>query len=226
MITPRLREIINLIKSDSIADIGTDHAYIPIELARKGLIKKAVATDKNKGPIEIAEANVHKYHLENIIELRIGSGLAPVKTGEAKEIIIAGMGGKLIADIIEKDIEKAKVSELILQPMNGQYELRKKLIELGFSIEKETLAAESFKVYNIMRAAAEERLPAEKEIYYHLPKELFSHHLFRMLLEKKEREFNKIINGQKNSASADCEILGYYTELLSELNKIKSNYIK
>ena len=133
---------------------------------------------------------------------------------------------KLIADIIEKDIEKAKVSELILQPMNGQYELRKKLIELGFSIEKETLAAESFKVYNIMRAAAGERLPAEKEIYYHLPKELFSHHLFRMLLEKKEREFNKIINGQKNSASADCEILGYYTELLSELNKIKSNYIK
>ena len=226
MITPRLREIINLIKSDSIADIGTDHAYIPIELARKGLIKKAVATDKNKGPIEIAESNVYKYHLENIIELRIGSGLAPVKKGETKEIIIAGMGGKLIADIIENDIEKAEAAELILQPMNGQYELRKKLFELGFSIEKETLAAEGFKVYNIIRAAAGKTSGAEKEIYYHLPKELFSHRLFRMLLEKKEREFNKIVNGQKNSVSADSEILDYYTKMLTELNKIKSNYIK
>ena len=131
MITPRLREIINLIKSDSIADIGTDHAYIPIELARKGLIKKAVATDKNKGPIEIAEANVHKYHLENIIELRIGSGLAPIKTGEAKEIIIAGMGGKLIADIIEKDIEtipNEKVKKIVLENLqnikNGKRDFR------------------------------------------------------------------------------------------------------
>ena len=222
MITPRLQEIINLIKSDSIADIGTDHAYIPIDLARKGRIKKAIATDLNKGPIEIAASNVKRYQLDGIIELRIGSGLEPVKVGETKEIIIAGMGGRLICDIIENSIEKASASDLILQPMNAQCELRKKLFELGFSVEKEALGAEGFKVYNVMRVIKKSSVAPDKEIYYHLPRELFSHKFFKMLLEKKEREFNKIINGQKNSANPDINILNYYTGLKSELDIIKS----
>jgi len=101
MITPRLQAIINLVTAKTIADVGTDHAFIPIRLAQDKKIKKAVATDKNRGPIEIARGNVLKYGLSKIIELRQGAGLCPIEPGECEQIIIAGMGGALIADIID-----------------------------------------------------------------------------------------------------------------------------
>ena len=78
MITPRLNMIISHIYTRSIADIGTDHAYIPISLAMENKIDRAIATDLRKGPLLIAEANIKKYSLENKIELRLGSGISPV----------------------------------------------------------------------------------------------------------------------------------------------------
>ena len=102
MITLRLQAIIDLVTAKNIADIGTDHAFIPIRLAQDKKINKAIATDKNKGPIEIARGNVIKYGLSDIVELRQGAGLCPITKGEAEQIIIAGMGGALIADIRRK----------------------------------------------------------------------------------------------------------------------------
>lgn len=223
MITPRLKGITELVDRCTIADIGTDHAYIPIRLAMDGKVKKAIATDKNKGPIEIAKENVKKYKLDNIIELRCGDGLEPIAVGEAECIIIAGMGGNLIADIIEENIEKAKSARLILQPMNAQNELRQRLIDMDFSIEKEELACEGFKVYNIMRVIYKPTTKPEKEIFFHLPKALFSHRLFAMLLDKKEREFRKILQGQKNSKTPDVCLVQEYEKLLTELMEIRKN---
>ena len=134
MITPRLQKIIDLVKCENICDIGTDHAYIPIRLASLEKIKKCIATDKNKGPLEIAYNNVKKHNFENLIELRLGEGLEPIEENECELIIIAGMGGKLIGDIIEKDIEKSKTFKFLLQPMNAQKELRERLIKNGFKI--------------------------------------------------------------------------------------------
>lgn len=226
MITPRLQGIIELTDGETVADIGTDHAYIPIRLALDKKIKKAIACDKNIGPLKIAEENVKKYQLSDIIDLRCGGGLEPIEKGEAECIIIAGMGGNLIGDIIEESHEKAAASRLILQPMNAQYELRCRLIDMGFTIEKEELCSEGFKVYNMMRVVFGRCKKPDNPIYLHLPSELFSHRLFGMLADKKEREFKKIITGQKNSAAPDRLIEQRYDELLHSLNEIRKNIQK
>ena len=125
MITERLQCILNYVDSEVIADIGTDHAYIPIELVKKNRVKRAIAADINEGPLKIAQKNIKSEGLSDRIETRLGSGISVLEKGEAGQIIIAGMGGELIEYIIKSDIETAKGSELLLQPMNNQYELRK-----------------------------------------------------------------------------------------------------
>ena len=220
MITPRLQMIIDLVSEKSIADIGTDHAYIPIKLASLGTIEKAIATDKNEGPLKIAEENVIKYELSDKIDLRLGSGLKPINKGECELLIIAGMGGKLIGDIIEEDLEKAKSFKLILQPMNAQAELRKRLITLGFKITKETLSCEGFKVYNAFCCEeGDQSLPSEEK-YLHIPAELSENKYYNMLIDKKNRELTKIINGLKNSNNPDYSEISYYENLLSEIEKL------
>lgn len=221
MITPRLQAIINLVTAKTVADIGTDHAFIPIRLAQDKKITRAIATDKNRGPIEIARGNVEKYGFSEIIELRYGAGLCPIEKGEVQQIIIAGMGGVLIGDIIEESIDKAKASELILQPMNAQSELRKRLFEMGFKIEVEELSCEGFKVYNLMRVHFEPQEKRYEEIDLHLPPSLIRHPLWDMLVAKKEREFLKIINGQKQGAAPDYIMLEKYERLLADLEYIK-----
>lgn len=220
MITPRLESIINLITTDTIADIGTDHAYIPIRLAQDGKIKKAIACDKNKGPLEIAAQNIEHYQLSDIIETRLGDGLNPLRVNEVSDIVIAGMGGKLICNILSENLHIAKASTLILQPMNAQYELRKFLYENGFTIKKEDLSCEGFKVYNVMIVESGEDNSKYDELDFHIPPQLSEHKLFSMLKEKKEREFIKILNGQKSSArdfSAENE---YYSKLLLKLDNL------
>ncbi len=220
MITPRLQKIIDLVDAKNIADIGTDHAYIPIRLASLARIEKCVATDKNKGPLDIAKKNVLKYGFDNLIDLRLGEGLLPIEAGECELVIIAGMGGKLIGDIIEADIEKSKTFRFLLQPMNAQAELRERLIKNGFKITKEELSSEGFKVYNLFcceKGSAE--LPEDK-IYLHLPKELENHNLYQMLLNKKMREFDKIIKGQENSKNPDFAEIEYYKKLSDDIKTL------
>ncbi len=219
MITPRLQMIIDLVSQNSIADIGTDHAYIPIKLASTGVIEKAIATDKNEGPLKIAEENVIKYGLENKIGLRLGEGLKPINKGECELVIIAGMGGKLIGDIIEDDLEKSKSFKLLLQPMNAQAELRKRLINMGFMITKESLSCEGFKVYNAFCCEmGEQKMPEEK--FLHIPLELSCNKYYNMLVDKKLRELKKIIKGLENAKSPDYSEIEYFKNLLSEIEKL------
>lgn len=216
MITPRLQKIIDLVDEEIIADIGTDHAYIPIRLATLSKIKKAVATDKNKGPLDIAKANVLKYEFDNIIELRQGEGLLPIDAGECKLVIIAGMGGKLIGDIIEADIKKSKTFKFLLQPMNAQAELRERLIKNGFKITKEELSSEGFKVYNVFCCEkGEQKLP--EKINLHIPKELENHELYNMLVNKKVREFDKIIKGLENAKEPDFKTISEFKRLSRDI---------
>lgn len=220
MITPRLKMIIDMVSEKTIADIGTDHAYIPIKLASTLAIKKAIATDKNKGPLKIAEENVVKYGLGDMVELRLGEGLAPINRGECELIIIAGMGGKLIGDIIEADLDKAKGSKLLLQPMNAQAELRQRLINLGFRITREELSCEGFKVYNaFLCEEGEESLPNEEK-YLHIPKELSDNKYYNMLIDKKIRELEKIIKGLENAKNPDYSEICKLKDLLGDIRNL------
>lgn len=222
MLSERLEMILRNVKGDSIADIGTDHAFVPIALAQTG--KRVIATDANSGPLLSAKKNVEKYSLD--ISLRLGNGLAPLSFGEVGEIIIAGMGGELIKTIISNDLEKARHSRLILQPMNSQAELRQFLTENGFKITAEDLAKEDRKIYNLIVAEAGKTRVAASGTDLHLPPILYSHPLFPMLLAKKEREFTKQFNGLSKSGDADPGELARLEKLLCDIEKLKKEVIK
>ena len=197
MLTNRLKCILKYAGAETAADIGTDHAYIPIELIKRGMAKRVIASDVNKGPLEIAAANIRQEGFSDKIETRLGSGLSVLKKGEAGQIIIAGMGGELI--------------------QNSQYELRKYLMSNGFVIQSEDIAVEGFKVYNIMVVKKGEAVPFEKDVHYHIPPYLKDNENYMHLYAKKEREFKRVIGGLEKSENADLEKLEQYKNWLREL---------
>ncbi len=151
-LTPRLKTIADLVpKGHRVADVGTDHAYIPVYLIEHDISERIIATDINKGPLNNADRTIQENSMTNMIETRLGGGLSPYEPGEVDTVIVAGMGGLLIADIMKAS--KAvidSVDRLILQPMVAQKELRKWLIENNFVIVDEVLSKEGNKMYEII----------------------------------------------------------------------------
>lgn len=135
----RLAVLADMVKNcDCVADIGTDHAHLPIELVLKGKCKKAVACDVKKGPLEVAKKNISQYGLSEKIELRLGFGLEVLSPSECDVITVAGMGGLMICDILEKSRQVAEsAGQLVLQPNTCEYDFRKYLYENGYVIEDE-----------------------------------------------------------------------------------------
>lgn len=222
MLTPRLECIVSHVKAETAADIGTDHAYVPIELIRSGRAKKVIAADVRKGPLEIAAANIEKYGMSDKIETRLGSGISVLDNDEADTVIIAGMGGELICEILGNNIDKTRFPLFILQPMNSQYELRRWLFENGFEILGEDIECESHRVYNLLEVRYTGKVSCfDKDIDYHLPVYLYNHPKFRALLDKKQREFLKIVKGLENSKECDFEKLSYYKECYLRSEEIK-----
>lgn len=117
----RLQGIANYVLPNKVfADIGTDHAYLPIYLIKNGIVKKAIAGDYNQGPYEAAQKAVLNYNLAGKIEVRLGNGLTVLAEGEADIVAIAGMGGTTIVEILSAKLNLAQqVQRLILQPMNN-----------------------------------------------------------------------------------------------------------
>ena len=226
MLTPRLKCIINYVTSHTVADIGTDHAYVPIELIRSKRAEYVIASDVRRGPLDIARENIKEQGLSDRIETRLGSGRSVLSPGEAETVIIAGMGGELIADILSRDGLTARRAQLILQPMNSQYELRKWLIENGYTIEREDLENEGNRIYDLFLVRDGEQKTFDRDIDYHLPPELYHHPKLYMLVDKKEREFRKIIGGIERSKEPDTKKLTYYKNRLKDLEDIKNDYCK
>lgn len=134
------------------ADIGTDHAYLPVFLAEKGVIKRAIAADINRGPIERAAANIAASGYSDIIKTCQTDGLVGLECEGVTDIAICGMGGELIARIIESaEFTRDRSVRLILQPMTKAESLRDFLINNGFAVIGEKLAKED-KVYQIICA--------------------------------------------------------------------------
>ena len=151
-LSPRLMKIAQLLPvCHTIADIGTDHAYIPIFAILNQRAKRAIASDINAGPVERARVNVAEFGLDEKISLRLGAGLETLSPNEAEVICISGMGGILISEIINSSLPiAANAKRLILQPMTAAKELREYLCQNGFFIEEEVLVCEEDKIYNIL----------------------------------------------------------------------------
>jgi len=152
--------------SSCIGDIGTDHGLVPVWLVANGIAKKAIITDISSKSLAKAESLVEREGLADNIEPRLGDGLNPIKPGEVDTIIIAGMGGMLIRNILaDAPCVTAKAKTFVLQPMTAQSMLRKWLINNGYAIVDETLVREGNRFYEIITAEhGRQQIP--DEVYY------------------------------------------------------------
>ncbi|WP_080845027.1 tRNA (adenine(22)-N(1))-methyltransferase [Cytobacillus gottheilii] len=169
-LSKRLETVANYIKEGSaIADIGSDHAYLPCYAVKKGLAKRAIAGEVVEGPFQSATRQVKSEGLEEVISVRKGSGLEVLEAGEADCITIAGMGGPLIASILEDGKHKLSGKErLILQPNISAIAIREWLLKNGWELIAEEILEEDGKIYEIL--VAEKGNPHGS--YHQLEKEL------------------------------------------------------
>lgn len=205
----RLQTICNMISScKTIADIGTDHGYIPIYLIKNKICEFAIACDINKGPLEKAKDNISMEGLENNISLRLGSGFDIITPGEVNVAIIAGMGGHLIKDLIESGIEVFKsLDYLILQPVQNPDVLRKYIYDSGFEVIKEELCIDEKIFYEIIKiryANKDENIKEiENDIFYEVSHDLIKrkHPLVNEFIQYKLNKYNNILEYIKEDSS-------------------------
>ncbi len=161
---PRLRAIADLVPPDCrcLADIGTDHGYVPAALLLAGRVGRAVAADVGALPLDHARRTAARCGVEDRMDLRLGDGLSVLSPGEADVIVIAGMGGDTIAGILAAAPWSRDGPLLLLQPMSRVCELRRWLPEQGYAVRAETLVQDKGVLYPILSAAGGTMAPASE----------------------------------------------------------------
>ncbi len=162
-LTDRLQKAADLVPpGKAMADIGTDHGYLPIYLIEKKKMERAIACDIHQGPLDRARENLISSGMMDRISLRLGGGLSPLEKGEVDGVTICGMGGLMIRQILEDDREKAQaLSWLVLQPQNHVAELKVFLSTHHFRIEKEILSQDGGQLYELLLAVPGEMEPLD-----------------------------------------------------------------
>ena len=226
-LTDRLLKIADLVtKGKKIADIGTDHGYIPVYLLNKGHVDFAILADVNKGPLENARSEVRHNNLTDKVDLRLGSGIEVLNENEVDEVIIAGMGGILISELLEAKKSVAhNLDKLILQPMQAQDELRKYLLNNGYEILDEVLVKEDFRIYEIIVAKyTSKNTVVDDEIYYEVVKKLIENKdpLLNEFIDKKIFMYNSILKKLEGKTGEEIEKkIKISTEKISKLENLK-----
>lgn len=160
-LTPRLQAVASFVPEGAhLADIGTDHAYLPVSLLLEGKIPSAIAADIRKGPLDRARMTAQEYGCTEKVSFRLCNGLAEIKSYETDVISIAGMGGETIAEILAaaKWVNRNGIPA-ILQPMSSQPELRRWLWQNGYVIREEKLVREGDTLYVVLLVQAGESTP-------------------------------------------------------------------
>ncbi|MCI8637766.1 MAG: SAM-dependent methyltransferase [Coprococcus sp.] len=192
----RLRAVAEMVTPGKrVADVGTDHAYVPIFLVESGVTPSAIAMDIHQGPLKRARDHIQKCGLEDRIKTRLSDGLKNLKSEEADSMIAAGMGGGLIIKILSESAETAeRLDELILQPQSEIAKVRQYLNDSGWRIEREDMVLEDGKFYPLMRVvrgAPESYLPEELEFGKRLLE--MRHPILRQYLEREIRICGEIL---------------------------------
>ena len=201
-INKRLKLVASYVKDKRLADIGSDHAYLPIYLAKENKINFAIAGEIVEGPHKVSIKNVNEEGLSAVIECRKAAGLDAIELADNIEAItICGMGGKLIADILEKGKDKLiNRPNLILQPNLGERFVREKLQDLGYTIIAEDIIEEDGHIYEIIVATDG-----------------------HMSLTEDEKNFGKFLSKEKNDLfiKKQKQELDKVNYILSQLEKAK-----
>ncbi|CAG9349723.1 tRNA (adenine(22)-N(1))-methyltransferase [Clostridium perfringens] len=224
-LSKRLKRIAEHVdKCESVADIGTDHGYIPIYLVKEGICKKAIASDINKGPIEKAKVNVAFEGVSNKVKCLLGPGLNPLKVGEVNGVILAGMGGNLTRDILLADMDKVKKYDfIILQPAQNPEVLREFLYKNDYEIIDEDLIKDEGRFYELFKVKYNEnseKLVFEDELEYEVSPLLREkgHPLFKKFIEEKINRCETILSFIKEDTEAAKK---RKSDLEEKINKLK-----
>ena len=162
ILSARMETLMNMAgKGKTLADIGCDHGYITIAAIQRNAFDSVIAMDINKGPLEAAKSNAKEYGVFEKIDFRLSNGLDKLEQNEADTILIAGMGGPLICDILSRNMENAKsAKKLVLSPQSDVPEFRKFVLSNGFMILDEEIVRDEGKYYFVFSLS-----PSEKNDY-------------------------------------------------------------
>ena len=192
----RLQTVYRLVPPEKpMVDIGTDHAFLPIELVRSGRVPSALAFDVRKGPLKIAGEHIRSVGLSDRIQTRLSDGFAALNAGEAETAVIAGMGGGTIRGILErKDPREVGIRTLILGPQSEEEALRFYLQAQGYLVYEERYVEEEGKIYGILAVRAGKE-PALSETEARFGRVALNRRdpVLRESLEKKERIYREIL---------------------------------
>lgn len=155
-LTPRLRLLAEWVPEGSrFVDVGTDHAYLPVWLTLHGRVTAAIASDLRPGPLSRARETCRAWQVEGHVDLRLCDGLAAIHPEEVDTIVISGMGGENIATILSSAPWTADGQHRsLLQPQSRAEELRRFLMEHGYSIQREALVCDRGTLYPVMEVGA------------------------------------------------------------------------
>ena len=214
-LSPRLKKIAQQIEvGETMADIGTDHGFLPIYLWGNKICPKVIMTDISEGSLSKAQENCETYYPGKAFDLRLGSGIQVLEEGEVDAVVIAGMGGILMTEILGKDTKKTlSMGKLILQPRKDVGKLRFWLFDNGFSVTNEALVREGKYICEIITAIPKEiaitRQMNGDDIEYEFPHSLIDYAdplLSEYLSVKRKLEEDILSNMQKGKCTTPLEI--------------------
>ena len=222
---PRLEAIAEWVPNGAkLADVGTDHALLPLWLLKKGRILSAVATDINEQPLKRAERNAEKAE-EDRIRFVLCDGLAAVDPAEADTVVIAGLGGENIAEILRRSPWSCREGmTLILQPMSRTEVLCRSFFELGLRLRREQLVEDAGRVYPIFELTHGEMEPWKNGEYYTGPFTMLEQSpLLHRFLSEQQRRLRSAVDGLAHSGRDNERMMSLSSSLEdidTALNKI------
>ena len=210
-LSKRLGMIASFVPGGSrVADIGTDHGYIPIHLVQEGIAKSAIAMDVRKGPLLRAQTHIKEAGLTDLVEVRLSDGLLKLEKNQADCVVIAGMGGELIIHILEEGRHLwDSISYWVLSPHSELYKVRKFLAEHEFSIRRETMIKEDGKYYSVIGVTRDSMVSEDRdpELGYRYGKDLLDskNPVLKEFLQKEQIQIGEILKGLQSSGTKNAE---------------------
>ena len=224
-LSKRLSVIASLVPFGArVCDIGTDHAFLAIELVKSGKASSVIATDINEKPLKKARENIAKSG-DCEIDLRLCDGLADISPSEVDTVVIAGMGGEVISGILErgKEVAARKGVKIILSPTTSHELLRKFLYANGFSITNETAVEENNKLYSVMEVRFATMSEALEEYFYYVGR-LVPNTREAVLYIKKQRERCFSCAKSLENIAQKAKDYEYYTSVYKAIDSYLDSY--
>lgn len=163
-LSKRMQSVADMIQPcDAVGDIGCDHAFVSIYLVEQHRAKRVIASDVRRGPIAIAKRNIEAMNLSDQIEIRMGDGLDTIVPGEVNAVVLAGMGGMLMIDILERGEEVVtRCDQLVLQPQSDIEKVRRYLAEKEYHLADEQMLIDAGKYYNLLDVRVHEMVQKDE----------------------------------------------------------------